>query len=620
MTFLLVCSLQITVILLMALLAQPFLRKMSAAARHWVLSAAVVFSAIIPLLNVVMPSWSVPEAITRHPAIVPIQQQLSAITLPAPPSAESAAIARKSGVPLEHSARTDTPRRFVAAVWSGGILVGLMVLITGLVRLVRVAAASSAIQGGPWIELAEQISKEYRLRLPVHLLMSLNSSILITFGVVRPKVILPAGSMEWPADRARIVLRHELAHVRRSDWLVQMIAQCLRIVYWFNPLVWIVWNRLRLESECACDDAVVADGSEGHEYAAHLLHLARTLNRTERAWSAAMTMSRPSTIERRFSAMLNPVLNRRPVTRTIMFATILTGFAVTLPLTMVSTAKEVPPEPIIESPALPAPAVPERTEAASQPIPPPAPQPGPQPVPRPMPQPEPQQRSEQPTRLQNLTGVPDNNQFPQTQIRPRDRALYEAAEQGDLAEIEDLLRAGANVNAVIRGDGSPLLAAARRGRLDIVTALLNRGADPNVPVPGDGSALIAAAAGGRLDIVSTLLGRGADPNMPVVGDGNPLIAAAGRGRIDVINLLLAHGANIEQGVPGDENALTTASAYGQLQAVRLLVSRGADVNARFWVERANFSSQGEWRTPLSMARQAGHQDVVAYLLSVGARD
>src|SRR6476620_8304432 len=117
MTFFLVCTLQITVILLMALLAQPFLRKKSAAARHWVLSAAVVFSAFVPLLNVVMPAWSVPEAIPRPPAILPLQQQLSAITLPAPPSPESATIAEKSAL-VEHSARTETPRRFVAAVWS----------------------------------------------------------------------------------------------------------------------------------------------------------------------------------------------------------------------------------------------------------------------------------------------------------------------------------------------------------------------------------------------------------------------------------------------------------------------------------------------------------------------
>ena len=474
MTFLIVCTLQITVLLFIALLAQPLLRKKSAAARHLALSAAIVFAAVVPLLNLVMPSWHVPVAITSHPAIAPLQLQMFT-TPPAATIAEKSDTASAVGAvydrPMERSTPA-IPRWLPAAVWSGGALIGVVFLLTGLMRLVRVAGASSVIEGGPWVELAGQISNEYRLRRPVDLLISLNSSILITFGVVRPKVILPAGAAEWPEDRARIVLRHELAHVRRGDWFVQMIAQCLRIVYWFNPLVWIVWSRLRLESECACDDAAVAEGSEGHEYATHLLQLARTLNRTDRAWSAAMSMSRPSTIERRFSAMLNPTLDRRPVTHLIMFATILAGLAVTLPLTMVSTEGAVIEGPLAEA------------------VTPPAPQPAPRI--------ESQQRQQEvgvyekfQNALQSLKAV---------SVRPRDRALYEAAEQGDLGEIDDLLRAGANVNAVILGDGSPLLGAARRGNLNIVTALLDRDADPNVAVPGDGSALIAAAAGGRLDI------------------------------------------------------------------------------------------------------------------------
>jgi len=105
--------------------------------------------------------------------------------------------------------------------------------------------------------------------------------------------------------------------------------------------------------------------------------------------------------------------------------------------------------------------------------------------------------------------------------------------------------------------------------------------------------------------------------MPVRGDGNPLIAAAGRGRVDVVNLLLNRGANIEQIVPDDENALITASANGRLQVVQLLVSRRADVNVRVWVEGW---PQGEWRTALGMARKHGHQAVVDFLVSVGARD
>src|SRR4030095_1987139 len=73
--------------------------------------------------------------------------------------------------------------------------------------------------------------------------------------------------------------------------------------------------------------------------------------------------------------------------------------------------------------------------------------------------------------------------------RPRDHALYEAARQSDISD-DDLFQIGANVNAVVPGDGTPLMAAVRGGRLETVMALLDRGADPNIPVSGDGTALI----------------------------------------------------------------------------------------------------------------------------------
>jgi hypothetical protein len=169
---------------------------------------------------------------------------------------------------------------------------------------------------------------------------------------------------------------------------------------------------------------------------------------------------------------------------------------------------------------------------------------------------------------------------------PLDRALYEAAEDGDIEAIDQLLQAGANVNAAIDGDGSPLIAAARRGHLNAVKHLLDRGADPNLAVPGDGA---------------------------------PLLAAAREGRTAIIALLLDRRANIELIVPGDENALIQASANGNLDAVKLLVARGANVNARTWADRDD-SGQGEWRSPLSMARRGRHDAVVAILVAAGARE
>jgi ankyrin repeat protein len=168
-----------------------------------------------------------------------------------------------------------------------------------------------------------------------------------------------------------------------------------------------------------------------------------------------------------------------------------------------------------------------------------------------------------------------------------DRALYEAAENGDVSAIDALINAGANVNCALEGDGSPLIGAAREGRLSAVRLLLERGADPNMPVPGD---------------------------------GNPLIMAAREGHADVVTLLLDRGADIDRMVPSDENALIQASGNGRLEIVKLLVGRGADVNARVWVERISGRPSSEWRSPLIMARKGGHDQVVAFLISAGARE
>jgi ankyrin repeat protein len=451
------------------------------------------------------------------------------------------------------------------------------------------------------------ISREYGLKSVVHLLESRNASVLVTWGAIRPRVVLPAGSDNWPEERVRIVLRHELAHIRRGDWIVQMMAQALRIVYWFNPLVWIACRRLRLESECACDDAVLSHGIEGHEYAEHLLDLARVLNKPGQSWSAALTMARTSTIERRFSAMLNPGLNRHPVTRFALLSMALIGLAITMSLSAAST-----PLPIrIESAA-------GRSTVAAAPVEAVAPAISParqstEPGPR-------QQISKRQVLAEATQDLVSRERSERRGVRALDRALFEVAETGDVSDIEELLRAGANVNAAIIGDGTPLMAAAREGHLQAVRLLLDRGADPNIPVSGDGNALIVAASDGHVDVVQLLLDRGADPNAAVLGDGNALIMAAREGYANVVTLLLDRGANIDQIVPGDENALIGASAEGHLNVVRLLVSRRADVNARVWVEPNPWRPNGEWRTPLSEARRGGHQDVVQFLLSVGARE
>ena len=118
----------------------------------------------------------------------------------------------------------------------------------------------------------------------------------------------------------RVVLLHELAHVRRGDWLVQVFAESARAAFWFNPLFWIGCARLRRESECACDDQVLAAGTGPDRYAEHLVEIARGSRRARMPWAAVVPMARQSTLEGRVTAMLNPVLDRRTPSRLAVLA------------------------------------------------------------------------------------------------------------------------------------------------------------------------------------------------------------------------------------------------------------------------------------------------------------
>ena len=197
------------------------------------------------------------------------------------------------------------------------------------------------------------------------------------------------------------------------------------------------------------------------------------------------------------------------------------------------------------------------------------------------------------------------------------RALLDAIRDGRNSEAADLIHAGADANANVFGEGSPLIIAARDGQLALVRLMLQQGADPDRSVLGDGSALIAAAGNGDLPMVDLLLANRANADLPVSGDGSPLIAAASGGHVEVVDRLLSAGAEVNRIVPGDETALITAARQGQLEAVRRLVEAGADVNLAVMAPR--LTGPAERRSPLGMARRAGRAEVIDYLIAHGAR-
>ena len=332
MNLLLESAIKISLLIALGLLAAALFHRRSAALRHWMLAASMAAALATPLLMWVAPSWSLPVA-----AQVESRNQAPrvAASRPEPRIGITTSIEAESLGAAFPSRRQIGSSSVLLAVWIAGVVVNLVGLLLGFWRLRRIAVRATIVREGPWFGAARQLSEHFGVRTPVTLLQSDRPAVLLTWGVFAPKVMLPIDAASWDVHRIRVVLAHEFAHIRRHDWIVQIGSELLRIINWFNPLVWLASARLRLESERACDDAVVNLGVSGREYAEHLLDLARQFGRAgHMSFPAVAIVPRPSNLQRRVTAMLNARVRRHPISRTIRAATLVALLAVAIPIAL----------------------------------------------------------------------------------------------------------------------------------------------------------------------------------------------------------------------------------------------------------------------------------------------
>ena len=325
LTFLIACCAKATILLACAWITAIALRQRSSALRHHVWAAAILASLALPFLALLLPGW--------HSATLG-----SAATLWSP-AHEDAASSSSYAIPsvfVDAVAASPAFNKLAIAaliVWAFGFSLVLVRLVAGLARLAWISAHAKPIFDEDWMRTVSEFSQFHKLGRSVRLLQcSSPLAMPLTWGILRPVIVLPSGATLWTEDRCRIVLSHELAHIARHDWLLQICAEVARCFYWFHPLVWLASARLRQESERASDDAVLRSGVAPSHYASQLLDLARTLENSGRLWSTALAIARPSNLERRFAAMLNPSINRRTLSARTRFLVPFLALTFLLPL------------------------------------------------------------------------------------------------------------------------------------------------------------------------------------------------------------------------------------------------------------------------------------------------
>ncbi len=293
-------------------------RRRSAAIRHWMLAASIGGALALPALALVWPAslrpgWPVP---TIAGPLAPTPRNAAEAPAPVaarPPRVEVEVTSVQAGVP--EVALWSRVRVAVLWLWAVGVLLACARLARGLRGLRRLAAAARQPDDHSWHADCDTLRARIYINTPVRLLVGDDSTPVVTWGWRRPAILLPASARDWPTDRREVVLAHELSHVARHDWLMQLGAEVLRALHWYQPLAWWACRQLRDDSERATDDVVLAHGVDAVVYAEHLLDLARAPHRAPRSWIPAPAMARPSSLEGRVRAMLDPTIDRRSVAR-----------------------------------------------------------------------------------------------------------------------------------------------------------------------------------------------------------------------------------------------------------------------------------------------------------------
>ncbi len=360
----------------------PLLRRASASTRHIVWFLAVAAVAVLPVLSATLPAWQVLPSWMTLPGVdrgvdrgedeqtlgataglsssAPIRtsgephtaEQASSGTRrlprsPVPPAAATPASPQKSPSSAAEGEQEESSTAGAASwptwlltAWLAGTVVALLPIALGLLSLRWLSRSARQIVDGPWPEETSHLAAELGVRRRIVLLQSRRRSMPMQWGIFRPKLLLPAEADDWSDDRRRVVVLHELAHIRRADCLTQLLSLVACALFWFNLLVWFALRRMRLEREAACDDLILAAGCKPSAYADQLLQIASGLQAHTLAACGAIAMARPSALEGRLLAILDPRRNRRTLNGLTVFGLLGLIAAVVFPLSMVRAVSD----------------------------------------------------------------------------------------------------------------------------------------------------------------------------------------------------------------------------------------------------------------------------------------
>jgi beta-lactamase regulating signal transducer with metallopeptidase domain len=175
----------------------------------------------------------------------------------------------------------------------------------GLILSVRLERAAQPVRDPRALALLSSRARTLGIRRVPRLAESELLSVPVTFGVVRPAILLPAGWRDWDAAELDAVISHEVSHVARRDAFIDRLSLLHRALFWFSPLSWYLTGCLAELAEEASDEAALAAGADRTRYAETLLGFFAELEASPgRAWWHGVAMATAGQAEKRLDRIL----------------------------------------------------------------------------------------------------------------------------------------------------------------------------------------------------------------------------------------------------------------------------------------------------------------------------
>jgi beta-lactamase regulating signal transducer with metallopeptidase domain len=306
-----------SMILSISIVLAFLLKKKSAGLRHLVLSVFLIGLLFLPILSTVttgwetnfLPSWQIKDAVTSR--VDNIAQNMNSSSRSMGSELENFEISTRMGV-INKDSRPDFGFA-VLMLWCVGLMILSIRIVLGLYGTTRLAREGKDLQDSLWKRLLYRFLEAVSLRRKIHLLSHDKTKVPLTWGVIKPIVMMPAESENWSENQRSTALYHELSHVKRGDYLVMILARISRALYWFNPLSWIVLGMIKREQEKACDELVLKAGIKPSTYAENLLFIRNSVKGHWNPPAAVLGAMNKSHLNDRLTTILKQRFNLKEV-------------------------------------------------------------------------------------------------------------------------------------------------------------------------------------------------------------------------------------------------------------------------------------------------------------------